>query len=74
MKWVGVVWFIRHAGQFGFSQGALPGTIGTLAVLLLAVLLGFGLHRVERIRRIRHAPVSLATAFFCAGVVWLALT
>ncbi|MFF9480502.1 hypothetical protein [Streptomyces sp. NPDC014733] len=74
MKWVGVVWFLRHTGDFGFSQGVLPGTIGTLAVLLIAVLAGFGLHRVERIRRIRHAPLSLAATLFCAGVVWLAVT
>ncbi|MFD9813138.1 hypothetical protein [Streptomyces sp. NPDC059080] len=74
MKWVGVVWFLRHAGEFGFSQGALPGAIGTLAVLLLAVLLGFGLHRVDRIRRIRYAPVALAATFFSAGVIWLAVT
>ncbi|GAA3189206.1 MULTISPECIES: hypothetical protein [Streptomyces] len=74
MKWVGVVWLLRHAGEFGFSQGVLHGTIGTLAVLLLAVLLGFGLHRVDRIRRIRHAPLALATIFFCAGTVWLAVT
>ncbi|MEU3713164.1 hypothetical protein [Streptomyces catenulae] len=69
-----MVWFLRHTGDFGFSHGALPGAIGVLAVLLIAVLVGFGLHRVERVRRIRHAPLSLAAVLFCAGAIWLAVT
>lgn len=74
MKWAGVSWFLQHTGNFGFSNGALPGTVGAVFVLFLAVVVGFALHRVERVRRIRHAPASLAAALFCAGMVWLALT
>ncbi|MDT0455989.1 hypothetical protein RM550_09580 [Streptomyces sp. DSM 41527] len=64
--------WIRHADNFGYSHGVLPGTIGTVAVLLTAVVLGFALHRVDRIRRLRFAAPAAAIAFFTAGVLWLA--
>ncbi|WP_328383499.1 hypothetical protein OHS81_07150 [Streptomyces sp. NBC_00400] len=72
MKFFWSLAWIRHAGNFGYSHGALPGTIGTIALLLTAVVLGFALHRVDRIRRLRFAAPAVAVAFFTAGVLWLA--
>ncbi|MFF8790693.1 hypothetical protein [Streptomyces sp. NPDC015125] len=72
MKYFWLFAWIRHADNFGYSHGALPGTIGTISVLLTAVVLGFALHRVDRIRRLRYAAPAVAVALFTAGVVWLA--
>ncbi|MFG2531042.1 hypothetical protein [Streptomyces sp. NPDC048516] len=72
MKYSGLFAWVRHADNFRYSHGALPGTIGTIAVLLTAVVVGFALHRVDGIRRLRHAAPAVAIALFTAGVVWLA--
>ncbi|MEU8995069.1 hypothetical protein AB0952_07655 [Streptomyces caniferus] len=72
MKYVWLFGWIRHAEAFGYSHGALPGTIGTIALLLTALVLGFALHRVDWIRRLRYAAPAVAVAAFGAGVAWLA--
>ncbi|MCZ1006653.1 hypothetical protein [Streptomyces lydicus] len=64
--------WIRHADNFGYSHGALPGTIGTIAVLITAVVVGFALHRIDGIRRFRFVAPTAAVALFTAGVLWLA--
>lgn len=67
MRFVWGVWLIRHFEEFGYSQGPLHGAIGTLAVLLTAVLLAYTL---------RHSkPFALAAgAAACAGgITWLAM-
>ncbi|MEW1748087.1 hypothetical protein ACIQU1_02770 [Streptomyces angustmyceticus] len=72
MKLFWLFGWIRHAEAFGYSHGALPGTIGTIALLLTAVVVGCALHRVDRIRRLRYAAPAAAVAVFGAGVAWLA--
>ncbi|MER7490423.1 hypothetical protein ABTY20_31975 [Streptomyces sp. NPDC126497] len=66
MRLAWFVWVIRHINEFGFSHGPVKGAIGTVAVLLTAVLLGFALRR--------HRPADLAAGGFTAvvGIGWLA--
>ncbi|MFE2281389.1 hypothetical protein ACFXAE_29980 [Streptomyces sp. NPDC059454] len=66
MRFAWFVWLVRHINEFGFSQGPVKGAIGTVAVLLTAVLLGFALRR--------HRPADLAVGGFTAvaGIGWLA--
>jgi hypothetical protein len=63
-------WLVRlalHINEFGYSKGPLLGTVGTVAVLLGALLAGSVLHR--------HRPADLITGgLVCAvGIGWLAL-
>ncbi|GAB2880440.1 hypothetical protein GCM10027074_55860 [Streptomyces deserti] len=59
-------WVAQHFGEYGYSKGPLHGAIGTVAVLLTALLLGYALRR--------HRPAALiAGGLTCAlGIGWLA--
>lgn len=59
-------WLARHWGEWGYSRGLLPGTIGTVAVLLTAALTAVTLRRFP-LARLLAAAVVLA-----AGTGWLA--
>ncbi|MEU2712265.1 hypothetical protein [Streptomyces sp. NPDC007205] len=63
---VWLVWIALHFNEYGYSQGPLRGTVGTVVVLLTALLVGYALHR--------HRPAALtAAALTCAaGIGWLA--
>ena len=67
MKLVWFWWIARHFHEYGYSHGPLLGTIGTIAVLLTALVTGAALHR--------HRPADMiAGGLVCAvGVGWLAL-
>lgn len=56
--------FVRHIDESGFSHGLLEGAIGTAAVLLAAVLLGFAL------RRHRPADLAVGGVTAVAGIGW----
>lgn len=63
-------WLVRlvvHINEFGYSKGALAGTLGTVAVLLGALVIGSALRR--------HRPADIVAAgLACAvGIGWLAL-
>ncbi|MEG3627304.1 hypothetical protein [Streptomyces poriticola] len=67
MRFAWFMWITSHLGEYGFSRGPLHGAVGTLAVLLTALLLGCALRR--------HRPADLAVAgLVCAvGIGWPAL-
>ncbi|WP_073948467.1 hypothetical protein [Streptomyces kebangsaanensis] len=67
MRFVWFFWLARHVDEFGYSQGPLRAVIGTAAVLLTALLLGYAL------RRRRTAAIAAACLTGAAGVGWLAL-
>ncbi|MGW2637421.1 hypothetical protein [Streptomyces sp. NPDC001348] len=63
-------WLVRlvlRINEFGYSKGPLLGTVGTVAVLLGALLAGSALRR--------HTPADMiAGGLVCAvGIGWLAL-
>ncbi|MEU6552876.1 hypothetical protein ABZ915_21715 [Streptomyces sp. NPDC046915] len=63
-------WLVRfavHINEFGYSKGALVGTLGTVAVLLAALVIWSALRR--------HTPADMiAAGLTCAvGIGWLAL-
>ncbi|MEW1658640.1 MULTISPECIES: hypothetical protein [unclassified Streptomyces] len=64
-------WLLHHINEFGYSHGALHGTVGTIALLLAAGVLGALLYRIDGIRRFHFAAPTIATVLFGAGVVWL---
>ncbi|WP_217129660.1 hypothetical protein [Streptomyces sp. AC558_RSS880] len=66
MRFAWFVWLTRHIDEFGFSHGPVKGAIGTAAVLLTAVLLGFAL------RRHRPADLAVGGVTAVAGIGWLA--
>ncbi len=61
-----MAWLARNFGAYGYSQGLLHGAIGTVAVLVTALLVWFALHR--------NRPAALTAAgLTCAlGIGWLA--
>ncbi|KPI32945.1 hypothetical protein OV450_1486 [Actinobacteria bacterium OV450] len=67
MRLVWLVWLVRHFEEFGYGHGVLRGVIGTVAVALTALLVGYTL------RRSRPAALAGAAAATAAGVTWLAL-
>ncbi|MEU2432344.1 hypothetical protein ABZ611_23075 [Streptomyces sp. NPDC007861] len=67
MRLAWAAWLVRHATEFGYSHGPLRGAIGSLSVLLTALLIAYALRR--------HRPVALAAAgvICAAGIGWLAV-
>ncbi|MEU8028732.1 hypothetical protein AB0C13_08815 [Streptomyces sp. NPDC049099] len=63
---VWLAWMAVHFNEYGYSQGPLRATVGTVVVLLAAVLVGYGLNR--------HRPAALTAAGLtvAAGIGWLA--
>ncbi|WP_328620884.1 hypothetical protein [Streptomyces sp. NBC_00354] len=61
------MWLIRHFEEYAYSQGPLRATIGTLAVVLTALLLAYTL------RRWKPAALAAAAATATAGITWLSL-
>ncbi|MER7467337.1 hypothetical protein [Streptomyces sp. NPDC097981] len=61
-----MLWLTRHFEEFGYSQGLLSGVVGTLAVLITALLLAYTL------RRSSLAALAAGTAVGAAGIAWLA--
>jgi Na+-translocating ferredoxin:NAD+ oxidoreductase RnfD subunit len=57
---------VRHFGEYGYSDGLIRATIGTVAVLVTALLLGCAL------RRHRSADLIAAGLTFALGIGWLA--
>jgi hypothetical protein len=63
-------WLVRialHINEFGYSKGPLPGTLGTVAVLLGGLAAGSALRH--------HRPADMITGgLVCTvGIGWLAL-
>ncbi|MFE2146477.1 hypothetical protein ACFXA3_32925 [Streptomyces sp. NPDC059456] len=67
MRLVWLVWLVRHFEEFGYSQGVLRGSIGTAAVALTALLVGY------TVRGSRPAALAAGTLVGAAGITWLAL-
>ena len=68
MRFLWLIWLAKHFGEYGYSHGPLRGAIGTVAVLLTALLIGIVLWR-----RTRAAAVTAAGLTCVVGVGWLAL-
>ncbi|MBR8642224.1 hypothetical protein KEF29_30055 [Streptomyces tuirus] len=61
-----LAWLVRHFDEYGYSQGLLRASIGTLAVLVTAALGWFALHRN------RPAAVAVSGLICALGIGWLA--
>jgi hypothetical protein len=66
MRLAWFAWLIRHGSEFSYSNGPLRGTIGTIAVLLTAMVLGYAL------RRFRAVALTVAGIVCAGGIGWLA--
>lgn len=66
MRLAWFAWLIRNGSEFGYSSGPLRGLIGTVAVLLTAVVLGCTLHRF------RVVALAVAAVVCAGGIGWLA--
>jgi hypothetical protein len=66
MRIAWLVWLGRHFAEFGYSQGLLRGAIGTVAVLVTALLVWFTLQRN------RPLAVVLSGLVSALGIGWLA--
>lgn len=66
MRFTWLVWLTKHFGEYGYGDGPLRATIGTVAVLLTASLVGYTLRR--------HHPAGVVAAGLTAavGIGWLA--
>ncbi|MFF7354250.1 MULTISPECIES: hypothetical protein [Streptomyces] len=65
-----IAWLTRlalHFDEFDYSKGPLPATVGTVSVLLTALLVG---HALRRRRAVALTAAALTSA---AGIGWLAL-
>ncbi|MGW7252704.1 hypothetical protein [Streptomyces sp. NPDC054834] len=67
MRFYWLVRLVLHINEFGYSKGPLLGTVGTVAVLLSALMIGSALRR-------RTPADMIAGGLVCAvGIGWLAL-
>ncbi|MEU6488238.1 hypothetical protein [Streptomyces sp. NPDC046887] len=66
MRFAWLVWLADEGRELGYSNGLLPGAIGTIAVLLTALLVG------QALRRHRPAALACAGLVCAAGIGWLA--
>ncbi|MDN0194030.1 hypothetical protein [Streptomyces sp. S.PNR 29] len=66
MRIAWLAWLVRHFDEYGYNDGLLRATIGTVAVLVTAALIGGALRR--------HRPADLIAAglTFAVGIGWLA--
>ncbi|MEU0198669.1 MULTISPECIES: hypothetical protein [unclassified Streptomyces] len=66
MRIAWLAWLGRHFAEYGYSQGLLRGAIGTLAVLVTALLVWLTLQRN------RPLAVVLSGLVSALGIGWLA--
>ncbi|MEI5522440.1 hypothetical protein WB401_15555 [Streptomyces brasiliscabiei] len=67
MRFSWAIWLKDHFGEFGYSHGLFRGAIGTLVVLVTALLIGY------TVRHRKPAVGMIAAGFTCVvGIAWLA--
>lgn len=67
MRFTWLIWLTGHFGEYGYSHGLLRGSIGTLAVLITAVLARYALRHQKP-----AVGLSAAGVVGAVGIGWLA--